>query len=118
MPVTVGLGIAVCITQSAVFFELNLAVFSLSKLRLEIEASKGDHRARRVLALRSDANVLLTTILWGNVGINVLLTLLAGVSAFCFSTMLITFLGEIVPQAYFSRYALPSAAMLAPLLRV
>ena len=67
--------------------------------------------------------MLLTTILWGNVGINVLLTLLAdsvlaGVSAFCFSTMLITVLGEIVPQAYFSRHALPTASMLAPLLRV
>ena len=36
----------------------------------------GDERATRVLAMRKDASLLLTTILWGNVAINVLLTLL------------------------------------------
>jgi hypothetical protein len=60
--------------------------------------------------------------LWGNVGINVLLTLLsnsllAGVSAFVFSTVVITFLGEIIPQAYFSRNALRMASLLSPVLR-
>ena len=72
--------------------------------------------------MRQDANFLLTTILWGNVGINVLLTLLsdsvlAGVSAFLFSTFAITLFGEIAPQAYFSRNALKMASLLAPLLR-
>jgi len=64
----------------------------------------------------------LTTILWGNVGINVLLTLLSnsvltGISAFFFSTVIITIVGEIMPQAYFSRHALRMASMLAPLLK-
>jgi hypothetical protein len=72
--------------------------------------------------MRRDANFLLTTILWGNVGINVLLTLLsnsvlAGVAAFAFSTFVITFAGEIIPQAYFSRRALRMASLLAPVLR-
>jgi metal transporter CNNM len=45
----------------------------------------------------------------------VLLTLLsdsvfAGVGAFAFSTVVITFFGEIIPQAYFSRNALRIAA--------
>ena len=62
-------------------------------------------------------------LLWGNVTNNVLLTLLsdsvlAGVGTFVFSTFVITLLGEIFPQAYFSRNALRMAARLAPLLKV
>jgi metal transporter CNNM len=117
------LGIAFCLSQSATFSGLNLAVFSLSRLRLEAAASAGNPDAVRVLDLRRDANFTLVTILWGNVAINVLLTLLAesilaGVTAFLFSTLAITFLGEIVPQAFFTRYALRVAATLSPLLRV
>ncbi|MHC3995564.1 DUF21 domain-containing protein [Thiomicrolovo sp. ZZH C-3] len=116
------LGIAFCITQSAMFSGLNLAFFSISKMRLRIDMSKGDATAAKVYAMREDPNFLLTTILWGNVGINVLLTLLsnsvmAGVVAFIFSTIIITLFGEIIPQAYFSRNALKMASTLAPLLR-
>jgi len=115
-------GIAVCLSQSGLFSGLNLAVFSISRLRLEVAAAGGDRRAARVLALRRDANFTLATILWGNVAVNVLLTiladsLLAGVSAFLFSTVAITFLGEIVPQAYFTRHALRLVGRLIPVLR-
>jgi hypothetical protein len=53
----------------------------------------------------------------------VLLTLLsvsvlAGIGAFAFSTIVITLFGEIIPQAYFSRNALRMAARLSPLLKV
>ncbi len=119
----VWLGIIFCLSQSAVFSGLNLAFFSLTRLRLEIEVeAEGSERAARVLRLRKDSNFLLTTILWGNVGINVLLTLLsesvmAGLSSFVFSTVAITILGEIIPQAYFSRHALKVASVLSPLLR-
>lgn len=118
----IWLAILFCITQSAIFSGLNLAVFSLSRLRLEAAAQAGDEDAGRVLALRRDANTTLVTILWGNVSINVLLTLLAdsvmaGVAAFFFSTIVITFAGEILPQAWFSRHALAVAARLSPLLR-
>ncbi|MGB5486652.1 MAG: DUF21 domain-containing protein [Lysobacterales bacterium] len=114
--------ILVCLAHSAMFSGLNLAFFSLSRLRLEAEAGAGNTAAQSVLAMRRDSNFLLTTILWGNVGINVLLTLLsnsvlAGVMAFVFSTVVITFAGEIIPQAYFSRRALKMASMLAPVLR-
>jgi len=119
----VWLGIALCISQSAMFSGLNLALFGISRLRLEVEAASGNKAARRILHFRQDANFLLTTILWGNVAANVLLTLLsdsvlAGVSAFLFSTVFITFFGEITPQAYFSRNALLTGSLLAPLLRV
>jgi len=118
----VWVGILICLLHSAMFSGLNLAFFSVSRLRLEAEAGAGNRAANRILALRRDSNFLLTTILWGNVGINVLLTLLsssvlAGVSAFAFSTFLITFAGEILPQAYFSRRALQMASLLSPVLR-
>ena len=116
-------GILFCISQSAIFSGLNLALLGISRLRLEVEASAGNPAAVKILALRRDFNFLLTTILWGNVAVNVLLALLsksvmAGVTAFFFSTFLITFAGEIAPQAYFSRHAMRVGSLLAPLLRI
>ncbi len=116
------LGIALCVTQSAMFSGSNLAFYRLSRLRLEVEA-KRDPRAGRVLLLRKDSNFLLATILWGNVATNVLLSLLAnsvllGVLAFLFSTVVITWFGEIMPQAYFARHPLKTAAALSPLIRL
>jgi CBS domain containing-hemolysin-like protein len=116
------IGIAFCLSHSAIFSGLNLAIFSVGRLRLEVEARAGNLKARKVLAFRKDANFALTTILWGNVAINVLLTLLStsvlsGLASFVFSTVVITFIGEIFPQAFFSRYALVVASRFAPLLR-
>jgi hypothetical protein len=121
--VIVWIGIAFCITQSAIFSGLNLALFSISKLRLEVAAAGGNRDAVELLELRKDSNLTLATVLWGNVTINVLLTLLsdsvlAGVGAFAFSTVVITLFGEIIPQAYFSRHALRMAARLAPVLKL
>ena len=120
--VLIWAGILFCVSQSAMFSGLNLALLGISRLRLEVEATAGNPAAVKILALRKDTNFLLTTILWGNVGINVLLTLLSnsvmtGVTAFFFSTVLITFAGEITPQAYFSRHAMRMGSLLAPLLR-
>ena len=122
MDTLIWVGIFVCLAHSAMFSGLNLAFFSLSRLRLEAEAGAGSRSATRILELRRDANRLLTTILWGNVGINVLLTLLSnsvmvGAVAFVFSTVLITFAGEILPQAYFSRNAMRMASLLSPVMR-
>ena len=121
MRLLVWIGIGFCISQSAMFSGLNLAFFSMSKLRLEIESKRNNRHALLVARWRKESNLLLTTILWGNVGINVILTLLsnsvmAGLMAFAFSTVLITFLGEILPQAYFSRHALRMAGTLSPIL--
>ena len=115
------IAIAACILQSALFAGLNLAVFSLSLLRLQIEADSGNANAARVLELRRNSNQILATIIWGNVTTNVLLTLLsdsvlAGVGAFLFSAFAITLLGEIFPQAYFSRNALAMTARFLPFL--
>jgi metal transporter CNNM len=117
----IWLGIAACVLQSAAFSGLNLAVFSLSQMRLQIEADGGNADASRVLALRENSNQVLATIIWGNVSTNVLLTLLsdsvlAGIYAFVFSAVVITLLGEIFPQAYFSRNALRMTARFLPFL--
>ena len=115
-------GIVFCLTQSAMFSGLNLAYFSIGRMQLEAKAEGGNESAKRVLKLREDANLLLCTILWGNVAVNVLLALLSesvlsGIFAFVFSTVGITFFGEIIPQAYFSRNAMRMAAALGPVIR-
>jgi CBS domain containing-hemolysin-like protein len=122
MEIFLWLGILFCLSQSAIFSGLTLGLFGLSRLQLEIEVESGNRAAVRVLALRKNANLLLTTLLWGNVGINVLLTLftdslLTGVGAFFFSTVCITLFGEILPQAYFSRNALRLGITLYPVVR-
>ena len=122
MEYLVWVGILVCIIHSAMFSGANLAFFSLGRMRLEAEVEKGNNSAKKILRLRNDANLLLCTILWGNVSANVLLALLsanvfAGVGGFLFSTIGITFFGEIIPQAYFSRHAMRVGAMLSPIMR-
>ncbi len=120
--VLIWIGIAICILHSAVFSGLNLAFFSMSRLQLEVEVKQGNDAAKTILTMREDSNFLMVGELWGNVSINVLLTLLsdsilAGVYSFLFSTIAITFLGEIFPQAYFSRNALKMSSLLTPIIR-
>jgi metal transporter CNNM len=114
--------IILCLIQSAIFSGLTIGLFSLGRLRLEIEAEAKNKEAIKILQVRKDSNFLLTTMLWGNVGVNVLIALLTGsvmvgTSAFLFSTVGITCCGEIAPQAYFSRNALATGAKLIPLVR-
>jgi len=116
-------GIVLCLSQAGMLSGLNLAIFSVSRLRLEVEAGGGNRDALKVLELRRDSNSTLATIVWGNVAANVLLAMLSdsvltGVGAFVFSTVAITLFGEIVPQAYFSRNALRIVASCVPVLKV
>ena len=83
------IGIVFCLIQSALFSGLTLGLFGLNRMELEIAVESGNEDALKLLEIRKDANLLLTTLLWGNVGINVLLTLLTdsllmGISAFFF----------------------------------
>jgi len=118
----IWIGIFLCLTQSAMFSGLNLACFAISRLQIEILAADKDKDAIKVLKLRKNSNFLLSTILWGNVGVNTLLALLSGsvlggIAAFLFSTLFITVFAEVIPQAYFSRNALRVAALLSPAVR-
>ncbi len=123
MTLLTWIGIAFCLSQSAILSGLNLGLFARSKLELQVAAKKGDTRAERVLKLREDSNFALVTILWSNVAVNVLLALLSGsvlggVAAFLFSTVIITIFAEILPQSYFSRHAMKVASLLFPVLRL
>jgi CBS domain containing-hemolysin-like protein len=111
------------VTQSAMFSGLTIGLFGLSRLGLETEAESGNIDAKKVLDIRRDSNYLLTTLLWGNVAVNVLIALLTdsimgGTAAFIFSTIIITCFGEIMPQAYFTRKALKAGAYLVPIVRI
>ncbi|MBW6516443.1 MAG: DUF21 domain-containing protein, partial [Candidatus Cloacimonetes bacterium] len=123
MDLLTWVGILFCLSQSALFSGMNLGLFSISKLELQVEVKKGNQSAKKVLKLRDNVNLTLVTILWGNVGVNVLLAMLSdsvlsGVIAFLFSTIVITVFAEIIPQAYFTRNALKLSALLLPILRV
>lgn len=122
MELLIWLGILFCALKAATFSGLNLAYFSVPVLRLNILSKQKDPQALKVLALRSDPNFLLSTILWANVSYNVLLALLAnsvmaGLTSFLFSTIVLTLVGEIFPQATFSRQALKFGAFFAPMIR-
>ena len=55
--IIIWLGILFCISQSAMFSGLNLAVFSLSRLRLDIEQSTGNKKAAKVIELRKNSTI-------------------------------------------------------------
>jgi metal transporter CNNM len=71
----------------------------------------GDERAKRVYPIRKNGNLLLCTLLLGNVAVNSAVAIFlgdiaTGVVAGIVSTALIVIFGEIIPQAVFSRFAL------------
>ena len=100
---------------SAVFSGLTLGLLSLDKSSLEILAKAGDekekHYAQKIIPLRRDGNLLLCTLLIGNVIVNSFLSILladltSGVVGLIASSALIVLLGEIIPQATCSRHGL------------
>ncbi len=122
MVLVIWILIFLCLIQSAIFSGLTIGLFGLTRLRLETEAEAGNKSASKILQIRKDSNYLLTTLLWGNVSVNVLIALLTdsvmtGTAAFMFSAIFITCFGEIAPQAYFTRKAMGIGAYLVPLVR-
>ena len=72
--VLIWIGIALCITQSVIFSGLNLAIFSISKLGLEVEVAGSNREASVLFGLRKDSNLTLATVLCGPEGIALLRT--------------------------------------------
>lgn len=100
---------------SAVFSGLTLGILSLDMTSLEILAEAGTGKekqyAKRVIPLRRDGNLLLCTLVIGNVTVNSFLSitlaeLTNGLAGLLASTVLIVLLGEIIPQAACSRHGL------------
>lgn len=84
---------------------------------------KQAEQARAIYPIRKKGNILLCTLILGNVAVNALLSILTaenfgGVVGFFTSTILIVVFGEIAPQAACQRYALQVGSRTAPLVRV
>lgn len=100
-----------CITLSAIFSGLNLGYLGLDPKYLELLTigpfeSKQDEKlaklAKTILPLRTRGNLLLSTILLGNIAVNSALAILmagftSGIVGLLVSTFIIVIVGEIVP---------------------
>lgn len=106
------------IALSALFSGLTLGLLSLDVHTLKRQADLGDIEAKRIYPLRKQGNLLLTTLLLGNVAVNTSLSIflgsvVTGVVAGVTATSLIFLFGEIIPQAVISRHAKWFGARLA-----
>ena len=96
---------------SGLFSGLTLGLLSLDAQSLRRRAKHGDADAATIYPVRIKGNLLLTTLLLGNVAVNTTLSIFltnvaSGVVAGLMATTLIVLFGEIIPQAVISRYAL------------
>jgi len=101
----------VLVVLSALFSGLTLGLLSLDSNTLSRSAKHGNKDAIAVYPLRSKGNLLLTTLLLGNVAVNTALSIFlsgfaSGLMAGLMATALIVVFGEIIPQAVISRKAL------------
>jgi len=96
---------------SGLFSGLTLGLLSLDTQTLKRRAKHGDADAKAIYPVRKQGNLLLTTLLLGNVAVNTTLsiflgTIASGLVAGLMATALIVVFGEIIPQAVISRYAI------------
>jgi len=103
--------VIVLIALSGLFSGLTLGLMSLKPHELRRKMRLGSVRARKIFPVRKRGNLLLTTLLLGNVAVNTALavflgSLTAGIIAGLVATGLIVIFGEIIPQAVISRHAL------------
>ncbi|MCK5285985.1 MAG: DUF21 domain-containing protein [Candidatus Pacebacteria bacterium] len=107
--------IIILLLFSALFSGLTLGLMSLNTPELKRKMSLGDKNAKKIYPIRKEGNLLLTTLLLGNVAINSALAIFlgsiaSGLVAGLIATGLIVVFGEIIPQAIFSRFALQLGA--------
>ena len=115
--------VVILVIFSAIFSGLTLGFFSLNKDDLKRKANFGDKDAKKVYKIRKNGNLLLCTLLIGNVAVNSVLSIFlgsitSGVFAGFIATGLIVIFGEIIPQATFSRYALTLGARFIWLVKI
>ncbi len=108
---------------SGLFSGLTLGLLSLSKGELERKIELGDKKAKKVYSVRKKGNLLLCTLLLGNVAVNSALAIFLGDIASGFmaglvATGLIVIFGEIIPQASFAKYALEVGAKTAWIVKI
>lgn len=103
--------LGILLLLSACFSGLTLGMMSLGPHDLKRKVSMGDKKAKKIYPIRKKGNLLLVTLLIGNVAVNSVIaiymgSIASGLVAGIISTLLITIFGEIFPQAVFSRFAL------------
>ncbi|KAK0161510.1 hypothetical protein PV327_009972 [Microctonus hyperodae] len=107
--------ILVCLLFSALFSGLNLGLMSMDHTELKILCNTGTETerkyARAIQPVRNHGNYLLCSILFSNVLVNSIFTILldgltSGLVAVICSTIAIVIFGEISPQAFCSRHGL------------
>jgi len=121
--ISVVLIIFCLVLLSGLFSGLTLGLLGLDRTELERKIKLGDKKARKVYTVRRKGNLLLCTLLLGNVGVNSAIAILlggiaTGLIAGVISTALIVVFGEILPQAFISRYALEVGSRTAWLVRI
>lgn len=120
--------IVILVMFSALFSGLTLGLMSLDPSGLEIVMANSDdprlaRAAKAIYPVRLNGNLLLCTLLLGNVGVNSMLSILmadltSGLVGFIVSTAVIVIFGEIIPQAICSRYALQVGEKTVPIVKV
>ena len=113
----------ILVLLSGLFSGLTLGLMGLDLFELKRKAELGNDDAKKILPLRKNGNLLLCTLLLGNVAVNSALavflgSITSGVLAGLISTGLIVVFGEIIPQAAFSRFALVLGARTTWLVRI
>jgi len=103
--------IIVLLIISALFSGLTLGLMSLDTYELKREKKLNNKYAKKIYPLRKKSNMLLCTLIIGNVAVNTALSIfmggiMNGVVAGIIVTALIVIFGEILPQAIFSKHAL------------
>ena len=112
--------VVVLVLMSGLFSGLTLGLLGLDPMGLEIIIKGSEDpiersNAKKIYKLRKQGNLLLCTLLLGNVAVNSMLAILSadifdGTIGFLASTFTIVIFGEIIPQATCSRYALAIGA--------
>lgn len=109
--------IIILLLLSALFSGLNLGLLSLDKTDLKVIINTGSQKERmealKIAPVRNHGNFLLCSLLFSNVLVNTVLTLVmdtvfggGGEATVAVTTIVIVIFGEIVPQAICSRYGL------------
>lgn len=120
--------IVVLVLFSAMFSGLTLGLMSLDPSGLEIVMANSDdpklaRAAKAIYPVRLRGNLLLCTLLLGNVTVNsglsiVSANIFSGLIGLFVSTAVITIFGEIIPQAICCRYGLQIGEFTIPLVKV
>jgi metal transporter CNNM len=114
------------VASSALVAGLTLGLMSLDTTGLEIVMNGDDEKnaryARRILPVRKEGNQLLCTLVFCNIAVNALFSIImadktGGIIGLVSSTFIIVIFGEIIPQAICNRHGLSIGSASLPIVR-